>query len=201
MKALLLLASLGATLVTLTPTVARGAEDGTAVTTFAGGCFWCMEEAFEKVEGVVEVVSGYMGGSEKNPNYQQVSAGRTGHAEVIQVTYRADQVSYEQLLKVFWRNIDPTTPNRQFCDGGSQYRAEIFYHGPNQQTLAEASLASVQKTKTFTAPVVTKISAAGEFYPAEDYHQDYYKKNPTRYKFYKWNCGRAQRLEELWGKS
>ena len=201
MKALLLLASLGATLVTLTPTVARGAEDGIAVTTFAGGCFWCMEEAFEKVDGVVEVVSGYMGGSEKNPNYQQVSAGRTGHAEVIQVTYRADQVTYEELLKVFWRNIDPTTPNRQFCDGGSQYRAEIFYHGSEQQALAQASLASVRKTKPFAAPVVTQVSAAAEFYPAEDYHQDYYKKNPTRYKFYKWNCGRAQRLEELWGKS
>ncbi len=199
MRALLLLVSLTAT-AAFAPPATHGATDETDTTTFAGGCFWCMEEAFEKVDGVVDVVSGYMGGSVADPSYSQVSAGGTGHAEVIQVTYKPAQVSYADLLGIFWRNIDPTTPNRQFCDGGSQYRAEIFYHGEEQRALAEASLENINKTKPFAGPVVTMISPAGRFYPAEDYHQDYYKKNPTRYKFYKWNCGRAQRLEELWGK-
>ncbi len=193
------LAALAVAFAAATSPSVEGASEDTAITTFAGGCFWCMEEAFEKVDGVVEVVSGYMGGSVENPTYEQVSAGRTGHAEVIQITYRPDQVSYAELLDVFWRNIDPTTPNRQFCDGGSQYRAEIFFHGSEQQSQAEASLAQLRDTKPFAKPIVTAVSAASEFYPAEDYHQDYYKKNPTRYKFYKWNCGRAQRLEELWG--
>jgi peptide-methionine (S)-S-oxide reductase len=193
------LAVLAIALAAAAPAAVNSAPEDAAITTFAGGCFWCMEEAFEKVQGVVEVVSGYMGGSVANPTYQQVSAGRTGHAEVIQITYREDQVSYAELLDVFWRNIDPTTPNRQFCDGGNQYRAEIFFHGSEQQSQAEASLAQLRETKPFAEPIVTAVSAASEFYPAEDYHQDYYKKNPTRYKFYKWNCGRAQRLEELWG--
>jgi peptide-methionine (S)-S-oxide reductase len=201
MKTMWLLVCLGFTGVLAAPAMAQNKDQNPAVTTFAGGCFWCMEEAFEKVAGVVEVVSGYMGGRVADPTYNQVSAGRTGHAEVIQVTYRPDQVSYPELLKVFWRNIDPTTPNRQFCDGGSQYRAEIFFHGAEQQAAAEDSLADVQANKPFDGAIVTDLSAAGEFYPAEKYHQDYYKKNPRRYKFYKWNCGRAQRLEELWGKS
>jgi peptide-methionine (S)-S-oxide reductase len=201
MKITLLLASLTLTLGLQAPSMAQSADDNTAVAIFAGGCFWCMEEAFEKVDGVVEAVSGYIGGSVANPSYRQVSAGRTGHAEAIEVIYQPERVSYQDLLRVFWRNIDPTTPNRQFCDGGSQYRAEIFYMGAEQKAQAEASLADVEANKPFDKPIVTGLSAAGEFYPAEDYHQDYYKKNPSRYKFYKWNCGRAQRLEELWGPS
>jgi peptide-methionine (S)-S-oxide reductase len=193
------LAVLAIALAAAAPAAVNSAPEDAAITTFAGGCFWCMEEACEKVQGVVEVVSGYRGGSVANPTYQQVSAGRTGHAEVIQITYREDQVSYAELLDVFWRNIDPTTPTRQFCDGGNQYRAEICFQGSEQQSQAEASLAQLRETKPFAEPIVTAVSAASEFYPAEDYHQDYYKKNPTRYKFYKWNCGRAQRLEELWG--
>jgi peptide-methionine (S)-S-oxide reductase len=199
MKTTLLLTALTLTMVLGAPSIAHSADDKTEMAIFAGGCFWCMEEAFEKVDGVLEAVSGYIGGSVANPSYEQVSAGRTGHAEAIEVTYRPDKVSYQDLLAVFWRNIDPTTPNRQFCDGGSQYRAEIFYLGAEQQALAEASLADIKASKPFAAPVVTGLSAASKFYPAEDYHQDYYKKNPRRYKFYKWNCGRAQRLEELWG--
>ena len=167
---------------------------------FAGGCFWCMEEAFEKVEGVVSVVSGYMGGTVANPTYEQVSAGLTGHAESVEVTYDPSKVSYRQLLEAFWRNIDPVTPNAQFCDHGTQYRAVIFPGTAEEQQQAESSKQALERTKPFQEPIVTQIVPASMFYPAEDYHQDYYKKNPIRYKFYKFNCGRVQRLEQLWGK-
>jgi len=168
---------------------------------FAGGCFWCMEEAFEKVDGVIETVSGYMGGRVKNPSYEDVSSGRTGHAESVEVHYDPAKVTYTQLLEAFWRNVDPVTPNAQFCDHGSQYRAAIFYEGEEQKRLAEESKGAIVRSKRFAEPIVTQVVAASEFYPAEDYHQDFYKKNPIRYKYYKYSCGRAQRLEALWNKS
>jgi peptide-methionine (S)-S-oxide reductase len=168
---------------------------------FAGGCFWCMEEAFEEVPGVLSVTSGYIGGHVPNPTYTQVSAGKTGHTEAIEVLYDPAKVNYSKLLEVFWHNIDPLTPNAQFCDHGSQYRAGIFYHTAEQQQLADASKQVIMDSQRFNAPIVTEITMATMFYPAEEYHQDYYKKNPLRYKFYKYNCGRAQRLKELWGKS
>lgn len=172
-----------------------------AKATFAGGCFWCMEEAFEKVEGVVSAISGYTGGQVENPTYEQVSAGGTGHTESIEVTYDPSKVSYKQLLEVFWRNVDPTTPNAQFCDHGNQYRTAIFYHDENQKQLIDESRQRVENSKTFPESIVTEIAPASVFYSAEEYHQDFYTKNPIRYKFYKWNCGRAQRLEQLWGNS
>jgi peptide-methionine (S)-S-oxide reductase len=167
--------------------------------TFAGGCFWCTEEAFEKVPGVVSAVSGYMGGSVKNPSYEQVSSGRTGHTEVVEVTYDAAKVNYEKLLDTFWLNHDPTVKDRQFCDAGSQYRPEIFYHSEEQKRLAEASKTKWEKAKPFRQPIVTPITAAGDFWPAEEYHQDYYKKNPVQYRFYVTGCGRYTRLDQLWG--
>ncbi|HEX5093770.1 MAG TPA: peptide-methionine (S)-S-oxide reductase MsrA [Burkholderiales bacterium] len=166
---------------------------------FAAGCFWCTEETFEKVPGVVSVVSGYMGGEMKEPSYPLVSTGRTGHSEVVQVTYDPKKVSYEKLLDVFWVNHDPTVLDQQFCDHGSQYRPGIFYTTPEQKRLAEASRQKWQKRKPFPEPILTPIEAAGEFWPAEEYHQDYYKKNPARYKFYVTGCGRYQRLDQLWG--
>src|SRR6267142_1991553 len=167
--------------------------------TFAAGCFWCTEEAFEKVPGVVTAVSGYTGGKVKNPSYEQVSSGRTGHTEAVQVTYDPAKVSYEKLLETFWLNHDPTVKDRQFCDAGSQYRPEIFYHTEEQKRLAEASKAKWEKDKPFRQPILTPITPAGEFYPAEDYHQDYYKKNPLQYRFYVTGCGRYARLDSLWG--
>ena len=185
-----------------------GLQDGNAMDTpklakayFAGGCFWCMEEAFEKVEGVVEVVSGYMGGTVKNPSYEDVSSGRTGHAESVEVRYDSSKVTYTQLLETFWRNVDPLTADAQFCDHGNQYRAVIFYQGDAQQRAAQESKQAIEQSKRFTVPIVTEVTSASEFYPAEEYHQDFYKKNPIRYKYYKFTCGRAQRLETLWGKS
>ena len=175
------------------------ANPATARATFAGGCFWCMEEAFDKVPGVIATVSGYMGGHVKNPTYEQVSTARTGHAEVVQVEYDPAKVSYARLLEVFWRNIDPTQKNAQFCDYGSQYRSGIFYHDEEQKRLAEASRVALQKSKPFKGEIVTEIAKAGEFYSAEGYHQDYYQKNPARYKFYKSGCGREARLKQLWG--
>jgi peptide-methionine (S)-S-oxide reductase len=171
----------------------------TAKATFAGGCFWCMEEVYEAVPGVISAVSGYMGGKTKNPTYESVSSGATGHAEVVQVEYDPAKVSYERLLQAFWLNIDPTQPNAQFCDSGSQYRSGVFYHDDAQKKAAEASKAQVEKTKPFKGPIVTEIAAAGEFTRAEEYHQDYYKKNPVKYKFYKTGCGREARLQSLWG--
>jgi peptide-methionine (S)-S-oxide reductase len=172
-----------------------GAE--TAKATFAGGCFWCMEPPFDKLDGVISTISGYTGGTKKNPTYEEVSAGKTGHAEVVQITYDPKKITYEKLLEVFWRNVDPLTPNRQFCDVGSQYRTAIFYHDETQKRLAEESKKAL--SKRFKEPIVTEIVAASEFYPAEDYHQDYYIKNPLRYKYYRYSCGRDQRLEALWG--
>ena len=169
----------------------------TAKATFAGGCFWCMEPPYDELEGVTSTISGYIGGTKKDPTYEQVSAGTTGHTEAVQITYDPQKVTYEKLLEIFWRNIDPLTANAQFCDSGSQYRSGIFYHDEAQKKLAEASKKRVQTR--FKQPVVTEITAASEFYPAEDYHQDYYKKNPIRYKIYRYGCGRDQRLKELWG--
>ncbi len=169
--------------------------------TFAGGCFWCMEEAFEKVEGVTSAVSGYIGGQVENPTYEQVSAGGTGHTESIEVTFDPSIVTYAQLLEVFWRNVDPTTPNAQFCDHGNQYRTAIFYHDEYQKQLIDESKKRIESSKTFPEAIVTEISPASVFYIAEEYHQDFYSKNPIRYKYYKWNCGRVKRLEQLWGKA
>ncbi|HET9962320.1 MAG TPA: peptide-methionine (S)-S-oxide reductase MsrA [Nitrospiraceae bacterium] len=166
---------------------------------FAGGCFWCMEEVFEKVPGVISVVSGYMGGRNANPSYEEVSAGGTGHAESVEVTYDRDKISYQELLRVFWHNVDPLTANAQFCDHGTQYRAAIFFQNDEERRLAGESKRAIEDTKRFKEPIVTQIVAAEPFYPAEEYHQDFYRKNPIRYKFYKYNCGRAQRLEDLWG--
>jgi len=169
------------------------------VATFAGGCFWCMEEAYDDLEGVVSTTSGYTGGHLKNPTYKEVSAGRTGHAEVVQVLFNPKIISYEELLENFWRNIDPTTQDRQFCDVGSQYRPAIFYHTQEQKKLAEASKEKLKESKPFKEPILTEIGPASEFYPAEEYHQNFYQKNPLRYKFYKYTCGRKQRLKVLWG--
>ena len=172
---------------------------GTAKAYFAGGCFWCMEEVFEKVPGVTSVTSGYMGGRVEHPTYEQVSAGGTGHAESVEVVYDPAKVSYTALLDAFWRNVDPVTPNAQFCDHGSQYRAVIFYLGDEEKRLAEESKVAIEQSGRLPGRIVTELTLASTFYPAEDYHQDFYKKNPVRYKFYKYNCGRAQRLEDLWG--
>jgi peptide-methionine (S)-S-oxide reductase len=166
---------------------------------FAGGCFWCTEEAFEKIPGVISAVSGYQGGSTKNPSYEQVSSGRTGHTEVVEVTFDPSKVSYDKLLDAFWVNHDPTVLTRQFCDSGSQYRPEIFYYSEEQKRLAEASKEKWAKQKPFKQPLLTPITKAGPFYPAEDYHQDYYKKNAFQYQFYVTGCGRYSRLDNLWG--
>ncbi|HVN84419.1 MAG TPA: peptide-methionine (S)-S-oxide reductase MsrA [Candidatus Binatia bacterium] len=171
----------------------------TATATFAGGCFWCMEPPFEQLEGVTDVTVGYTGGHKKNPTYDEVSEGGTGHAESVQVTYDPVKISYEKLLDVFWHNIDPVTPNAQFCDHGRQYRSAIFYHDEKQRELAEASKRQLDESKRFSSPIVTEIVAASDFYPAEEYHQKYHQKNPIRYKYYRWNCGRDRRLKELWG--
>ena len=167
--------------------------------TFAGGCFWCMEAPFDKLEGVVSVTSGYTGGQKRNPTYEEVSAGGTGHAESVQIVYYPDRIGYARLLDIFWHNIDPTVRNRQFCDVGSQYRSAIFYHSPLQKKLAEGSKRALERTKPFREPIVTEIAPAAEFYPAEEYHQHYYRKNPLRYRFYRQGCGRDRRLKELWG--
>lgn len=177
------------------------AADKAAVAIFAGGCFWCMEPPYDKLPGVISTTSGYIGGRVANPTYEQVSAGRTGHTEAVQVRYDPTKVTYAKLLEVFWRNIDPLAVDRQFCDVGSQYRSEIFYTDAEQRRLAEASKRALEKSGRFDQPIATKITAASTFYPAEGYHQDYYEKNPVRYKFYRWNCGRDQRLQELWGEA
>ena len=171
----------------------------TAKATLAGGCFWCMEQPFDVLPGVISTTSGYIGGSKKNPTYQEVSSGRTGHTEAVQVIYDPKKISYEKLLEVFWLNIDPTAKDKQFCDVGSQYRSGIFYHDEAQKKAAEASKAALQKSKPFKGDIVTEVTAATEFTAAEDYHQDFYVKSPTRYKFYRSGCGRDVRLKELWG--
>ena len=167
--------------------------------TFAGGCFWCMEHPFDEIPGVVSVTPGYTGGQKKNPTYEEVSAGGTGHAESVQIVYDPAKVTYEKLLEVFWHNIDPVAKDRQFCDTGHQYRSAIFYHSEEQHRLALQSKALLEKNKTFKEPIATEIVQATEFYPAEEYHQHYYKKNPIRYKYYRTTCGRDKRLKELWG--
>lgn len=167
--------------------------------TFAGGCFWCMEPPFEKLEGVRDVVSGYTGGHKDNPGYEEVSSGKTGHVEAVQITFDPSKVSYEKLLDVFWRQIDPTDAGGQFVDRGSQYRSVIFYHTQEQKILAEKSREVLERSGRFNKQVVTEILPAGKFYPAEAYHQDYYKKNPIRYKFYRFNSGRDHFLKKVWG--
>ena len=170
----------------------------TAIATFAGGCFWCTEADFDKVEGVISTTSGYTGGHVANPTYEAVGRGGTGHTEAVEIVYDPAKVSYQKLLDVFWRNHDPLAKNRQFCDRGDQYRPAIFYHNEEQRRLAEQTKAMHQAR--FKQPIQTEIVAAGPFYKAEEYHQDYYHKNPIRYQFYRFNCGRDARLEELWGK-
>jgi peptide-methionine (S)-S-oxide reductase len=170
-----------------------------ATATFAGGCFWCMEPPFDKLTGVVSTTSGYIGGTKANPTYEQVSDGRTGHAEAVQVVYDPGKVSYAQLLEVFWRNVDPLTPNAQFCDKGSQYRSAIFFHDAEQQKLAEESKRKLEASGRFKQPIVTELVSATTFYAAEEYHQDYYQKNPLRYRYYRHGCGRDARLKEVWG--
>jgi peptide-methionine (S)-S-oxide reductase len=172
---------------------------GHAVATFAGGCFWCMEGPYDQLPGVVATISGYTGGRKVNPTYEEVSSGTTGHAESVTVVYDPKKVTYEKLLDVFWHNIDPTVKDRQFCDGGNQYRTAIFYHDEAQRKAAEASKAALEKSKPFKEPIVTEIVMAGTFYPAEDYHQDFYMKNPVRYQLYRSGCGRDARLKQLWG--
>jgi peptide methionine sulfoxide reductase msrA/msrB len=172
----------------------------TAKAIFAGGCFWCMEPPFEKLDGVSAVVSGYIGGDKDNPTYQEVSAGRTGHAEAVEISYDPARISYKQLLDVFWMNVDPTDAQGQFVDRGSQYRTGIFYLDEEQKKQAEASRDELAKSGRFDRPIVTEIVAATQFYPAEDYHQDYYKESPVRYRFYRYNSGRDQFLEKTWGK-
>jgi len=178
-----------------------GIHNSTSVATFAGGCFWCMEQPFDQLEGVISTTSGYTGGHTKDPTYKQTSSGKTGHTEAVQIVYDPKQVSYEKLLDVFWQNIDPTTPDQQFCDRGNQYRSEIFYHNDQQKQLADASKTKLMDSKPFKEPIVTQISKASTFYAAEEYHQNYYKKNPIRYKYYRYGCGRDKRLEQLWGES
>jgi peptide-methionine (S)-S-oxide reductase len=168
-----------------------------AVATFAGGCFWCVESDFDHVPGVTETISGYTGGTVANPTYEQVSAGGTGHAESVEVYYDPRKVTYAQLLDYFWHHIDPTVKDRQFCDYGHQYRTAIFVHNDEERKLAEDSKKKVEAE--LKVPIYTEIVQAGPFYKAEGYHQDFYVKNPTKYKFYRWNCGRDQRIEQLWG--
>ena len=179
------------------PTAPVWAEEVTA--TFAGGCFWCMEHPFDELEGVIDTRVGYMGGDVGNPSYRQVSSGRTGHAEVIQVTYDDEVVAYDQLLEVFWRNVDPLDAGGQFCDRGSQYRTAIFAHDDGQKELAETS--KVEVGGLLGQPIATEIAPAGEFYAAEEYHQDYAEKNPLLYRYYRFSCGRDRRLADLWGEA
>lgn len=176
---------------------AEAMKEETAI--FAGGCFWCTESDFDKVAGVQSTTSGYIGGHKDNPTYKQVSAGSTGHTEAVKVVYDPNQVSYAELLEKFWRSIDPTVKDAQFCDHGSQYRSGIFYLNDVQRQQAEASKMALEKNKPFKQAIVTEITQATQFYAAEKYHQDYHTRNPLRYKYYRWGCGRDQRLEELWG--
>ncbi len=175
------------------------AAPATGKAVFAGGCFWCEETAFEGVPGVISVVSGYTGGQKKNPTYEEVSAGETGHAESVEVTFDPARISYEKLLEIFWRNVDPLQANGQFCDHGNQYRSAIFYSSAAQRAAAEASKRKLEEEPRFKGKIVTQIVPASTFYPAEEYHQDFYKKSPVRYKTYRAGCGRDARLKELWG--
>lgn len=176
----------------------QSAETRTAI--FAGGCFWCVEQAFDQVEGVVKTISGYTGGHVPDPTYEQVGRGGTGHVEAVKVIYNPAKVGYRTLLQNFWHNIDPTDPDGQFCDQGPMYRSVIFVLNDRQRRLAEQSKQALIKDPNAPEPITTRILDASEFWRAEDYHQNYYKKNPVRYHYYKWACGREQRLEELWEK-
>lgn len=193
---------LGATLAVLAaPAGAQNAEgEGLATATFAGGCFWCMEPPYDELDGVISTTSGFTDGHTENPTYKEVSGGGTGHTEAVQVVYDPEKVSFERLVEVFWRNIDPTDADGQFCDRGDEYRSTLFYHDEAQRAVAEKSKADLEANKPFDDDVVTPIVAASTFYAAEDYHQDYYLKNPLRYKFYRNSCRRDYRLEQLWGK-
>ena len=175
-------------------------QPGTAFATFAGGCFWCMEAPFDKLDGVLETISGHTGGHVRHVTYQQVSRGNTGHAEAVRVIYDPDRITYQALLDVYWRQIDPTTPDRQFCDRGSQYRPEIFVHTEQQRVLALASRKAMQESGRFDGPIQVPVTRAGPFWPAEAYHQDYYRNNPVRYHYYRYGCGRDQYLDRIWGK-
>ncbi len=177
------------------------APAGLEKATFAGGCFWCMEGPFDKLPGVQSVTVGYTGGTMKNPTYEAVSSGGTGHAESVEILFDPGKIAYEKLLDVFWHNVDPLTANRQFCDVGEQYRSAIFFHGEAQRLAAEASKRALEDAKKFSQPIVTEIVPASGFWPAEEYHQHFYKKNPLRYNYYRFGCGRDARLEKLWGKS
>ncbi len=194
MKKLALLASLIA-LLALTPAQAQTR----AVAIFAGGCFWCMEPPFDKLDGVLATTSGYIGGTKADPTYEQVTSGRTGHYEALQVEYDPARVSYQQLLEVFWRNIDPLDASGQFCDKGPQYRSGIFVLNDSQRAAAQASKAALEESGKLLGRIVTEILPAAKFYPAEAYHQDYYRKNSASYTYYRWSCGRDRRLEKLWG--
>ena len=189
----------GAALALMAAGGALAQSGATAKATFAGGCFWCVEADFDKVPGVKSTTSGYIGGTVANPTYQQVAGKVTGHAEAVEIVFDPKIVSYAQLVEHFWRTIDPTTVDRQFCDRGSPYRTAIFTHDDAQAAAARASLAALEKSKPFSEPIVTQIQKAGPFYVAEDYHQDYYLKNPIRYKYYRTSCGRDARLQQLWG--
>ena len=181
-----------------TPPAPRGLEKAT----FAGGCFWCMEPPFIDLKGVHSVTAGFVGGSKVDPTYEQVSAGGTGHAEAVEIVFDPAQVRYEELLAIYWRNIDPTAKDRQFCDRGEEYRSAIFAHGDAQLRAAQASKEAIARDPRLKgAGVQTQVVASGPFYAAEEYHQQYFRKNPVRYKYYRWNCGRDQRLEEIWGKA
>ncbi|OGE22416.1 MAG: peptide-methionine (S)-S-oxide reductase [Candidatus Dadabacteria bacterium RIFCSPHIGHO2_12_FULL_53_21] len=180
---------------------AKTQDAGYETATFAGGCFWCIQPPFDKLEGVVSTTVGYTGGKEKDPTYEQVSYGKTGHAESIEIIYDPKKVTYEGLLEVFWMNIDPTDSGGQFVDRGKQYRPAIFYHGEGQKKAAEASKAKLDKSGRFDKPVVVEIVEATEFYPAEDYHQKFYQKSPVRYKTYRWGSGRDQFIEKYWGEA
>ncbi len=173
--------------------------EGQSVATFAGGCFWCVEEAFDPVEGVERTTSGYTGGDVADPSYYQVAGGDTGHAEAVRIVYDPERVSYRELLEVFWHNIDPTQRNRQFCDRGPEYRSAIFVHDEEQRRLAEQSRERIADSGVLSKPIVTEIEPAGPFYAAEERHQNYYQKNPDRYMFYKASCGREARLRQIWG--
>ncbi|GFO69984.1 peptide methionine sulfoxide reductase MsrA [Geomonas limicola] len=203
MKAMTLVGLILASLCIVQPAGAAESGKGPAaplqLATFAGGCFWCMEHPFDELKGVVSVTSGYTGGQKKNPTYEEVSAGGTGHAESVQVLYDPAKISYQKLLERYWHNVDPTVKDRQFCDVGHQYRTAIFYHNEEQRRLALTSKTALEQSRRLPGPIQTEIVPAGTFYPAEEYHQHYYKKNPLRYRYYRTSCGRDHRLKELWG--
>ena len=200
LRALAALALLAAASAALAQGAPPTAEAGRKIAIFAGGCFWCMEHPFDEIDGVISVTSGYTGGTKSKPTYEEVSSGSTGHAEAVEVVYDPGKVNYQKLVDVFWRNIDPLTANAQFCDHGSQYRSAVFYLDDEQKRIAEASKEALAKSGRFDRPIVTQIVAATAFWPAEGYHQHYYKTHPVQYKFYRYNCGRDRRLEQLWGK-